>query len=396
MKFIQTIVGSYEQLKSVSQEMKPLVVVSGIINSPLILYLIGSHSFSWQDVLIQIIILVSLTAAILLVVAYYKIHCAILEIKDAHSFDYKFCATTNSKSVARLIDAFDNEATINHPVFLQKGKDKKYIPPHDFFSPSNKDNFFTDFKCIPVKEKDKGAYCFAQVSFIPIDENDNIPLILRLPVNHSSVAKNILNKDPTSFSFLSFSPVPMRYKNAFSLNDCFHREVPNQETHPALDDIEMILQKRSDNIYYFFYIILARYEGSFLQDDNKPNWKRLEQLFALEKSGMTNEELTDPKNRQKIKFFQKDHDPIVHVASLKTLYNYFCLDGTGKANLSDKEKQDIKNLAKALETAYKYELTSKLKINRSISLFKVKFMPVEKDVISRLATKRKQNKSYSS
>lgn len=258
-----------------------------------------------------------------------KLAEAKVAIDEASSFDYKFCADRESSSVKRLmerlnvsLDSIDSKT----PVAIAP-EDARFLSIEDFFSGTNGD-FAADFRCMPIKSKDKLGKVILQVSFVPMDCNGNTPLILRMPDQHSSA-----RVEKPEFTFVSFSPVPRRYKLDFNLLDCYNREVGSRPSAFAkigmyvsrVDKKDKKTKRVIGSIYYVFWVFAAKYaEVSFCKPDGSLDIDACEKTFASS-SGT------------KGLMFTKDHDEILYALQVRELSSVI----SGNALRGDKRLAEV-------------------------------------------------------
>ncbi len=301
-----------------------------------------------------------------------------LEIWDAQSFDYKFYASQTSGSFNALLTEYDVNAIEEGRPRCICAYDKKYVKVENFFKGENK--LSKDFHCLPVRTGEKRKGCCLQISFVPMDKDGNVPLILRLPTNHGRAAMS-KHKKNDFFTFLSFSPVPMKFNSPFSISECYYREVPRprdeQEDHfPRFVEVAMLLQKISDNRYYHFYVIIAKYDKLSFVTNEMPNWELLCDLFAP-KDESPEEHFTDTKSHS-VRFFVKDHDPILYVAPAKSLYHAFC------------ENHNVTSdspILKKIPKEYVYRVGNRHRTHK-IKLSNPKYQKVEETILELISNSR--------
>ena len=246
-----------------------------------------------------------------------------LEAEKGMSFDYKMSAPLESNSTLSLMqrygwnidDVGDNE------VRMVDSGDEKYLPLLDFFKIG-----LDDFSALPVRNDEKWGRCIIQVSFIPVDKDGNIPLILRMPYSHSrdvTVLSAGLEPARAKFTFVSFSPVPQKYGKNFDLRTCYEREVPNRPVGSGATFEELgcsfkFETRNGKKRIYVFYVVLVRYaDALFLNSDGMLHKEVVNGLFAV------NPEASD----EEVMYFLKDHDRILTAAKASEIYNALSKDG---------------------------------------------------------------------
>lgn len=237
-----------------------------------------------------------------------------LDAETASRWDYKFYAPNDSESVKAIFDHYglDMDRLLPDQAISFRKSDAHYISPEVFFDPGN--NFIKDFSCLPVKEKDKSQKCILQVSFVPVDCDENITIIARSAANHFS--SNDLKK-PLRLGFISFSPVPLSFNIPFDLKRCYYREVPDRIEPTNIEDIGFVFRKDCRNRIYLFFLCRVKYNCHFRSPDGAIDWKTVDNIFLNE---------TDPDRSEKKKqYFKKDHDVIISIQKLPDVYQYFCL-----------------------------------------------------------------------
>lgn len=262
-----------------------------------------------------------------------------LKAEKAMAFDYKMYAPITSKSVLALLQNYgwDLDKMHNSDVKLIEAREPNYISLEKLLD--NKTMYGTDFLCLPVRSDEKWGKCIIQVSFIPIDEGGNIPLILRMPNAHSRDAViHGQNSYEAKFTFVSFSPVPICYETSFDFARCYNREVPNRVARSEFDfeEVGCTMKFESDHSerrIYLFYVVKVRYKNvRFIDDKNLLNIEEVNRLFALNPGSKPEE----------IKYFRKDHDVIIAAAKPEDIYNALSKDGN-KESLPEYLKRLFEN-----------------------------------------------------
>lgn len=279
-----------------------------------------------------------------------------LNAATAKAFDYKVFAPISSKSFATLKDSLQmkdgvnneeridlDEMTHGEVKFVAKNR-KGYVPISDLLSSDVSWN--KDFQSLPVREGDKYGKCIIQVSFIPVDKDGRMPLILRLPNAHSREC-NLHEVQGGNFTFISFSPVPRRFGMPFNVADCYHREVPERVRVDCFDEYGCVIKceektqveeqaKSGENAdvrrFYVFYIFLARYKHlSFAKTTGEMNEVVIKKVFASDEASAEGT----------VRYFTKDHDQIVCVAKIKDVKTVFC--GRDKGTLPEPLRTVLNN-----------------------------------------------------
>ena len=178
--------------------------------------------------------------------------------KRATLVDYKYCSDISATGIDQLLrDRYEIDIeNLSGSVVILKDR-PNYLSSEKFFE---NESIMSDFECVPLKNEDKKNKCILQVLYIPIDKDENVPVILRMPDQHSTASV-----DNPRFTFISFSPVPRRYGAQFDKLDCYKREVPSDYELIDIDEYGTALSKQG-SIYYLFYIFFARYNCQFLKD----------------------------------------------------------------------------------------------------------------------------------
>ncbi|MBQ9336792.1 MAG: hypothetical protein IJS14_05795 [Lentisphaeria bacterium] len=255
-----------------------------------------------------------------------------LDSEKAAKFDYKFLAGIDSKSVNEILKNYEIQNITSQDGDVIKcflSTDKRYIKCGDFFTGTD----CKDFICKAVREQDKSRKCILQVSFIPVDADGNIPLIARLAKHHQS---SVVLEDPMKFCFISFSPIPLKFDSAFSLLECYHREVPPRIHPDGFDELGFIIRKLKDGRVYLFYVFLAYYNNyHFNNDAGQLDMDTVKKLFAVD-------EAAEPPE-----FFVKDHDPVVAALHYDELFYAFCYtppDGARDENVDNAREKVLKKI----------------------------------------------------
>ena len=217
--------------------------------------------------------------------------------KRATQVDYKYCSDIAAPGIQNLLCSRYNidikNLSSSDPVVIHAAQDGNYLSAEQFFADAS---IMSSFECVPLKNENKKDKCILQVLYVPIDADGNVPVILRMPDQHSSAGK-----DEPRFTFVSFSPVPRHYEAKFDKLDCYQREVPLAPT--SIDEYGAALSKQG-SCYYLFYIFFARYNDLHFAKDGKMDRAVLERVFSVGDG----------------KMFAKDHDEILHVTTFKNLY----------------------------------------------------------------------------
>ena len=248
-----------------------------------------------------------------------------LKVEKAMAFDYKMYAPLDSESVSRIFQHYgwSIDPLSDREVRLVGAQEDKYIGLAQLLASDSP--YGGDFRCLPVRNDDKWEKCIIQVSFIPIDRNGKIPIILRMPLAHSRDAE--LHSRKAKFTFVSFSPVPIRYEKPFDMTTCYQREVPNrvEDSEFSFDEIGCTMKyesKEGKRRIYLFYVVAVHYPAIGFTDENGSlDMAVMKRLFAVDPDAPP----------EKLKFFCKDHDVIVAAASPREIYNAFSADGNWAA-----------------------------------------------------------------
>lgn len=219
--------------------------------------------------------------------------------KRANLVDYKYCSDIAEPGIHDLlcnrynIDIENLSSSAPVIIFPSTAGESSYLPAEQFYSD---ERIMRSFECVPLKNDNKKDKCILQVLYIPIDADGNVPVILRMPDQHSSAGE-----DEPRFTFISFSPVPRRYGDKFDKQDCYRREVPSIPS--QFVEYGTALSKQG-SAYYLFYIFFARYDNLHFAKDGKMDRDTLGKVFSVGDG----------------KMFAKDHDEILHVTTFKNLY----------------------------------------------------------------------------
>ena len=278
-----------------------------------------------------------------------------LRLEKSKAFDYKFCAPIDSASFQYLVSRFDRNAGDGKSAFsvfdMKDGEveviprnDVRYVACDELLQGCNEWN--GDFKSMPVRDAEKFGKCVVQLSFVPVDRLGNVPLILRMPHSHSREAALKKDRKP-HFTFVSFSPVPMRYGMTFAPSECYHREVPvSQVGERAPEELGLAIKcelLEDQRRYYLFYVYKVFYpEVVFVKDDGSLDKKTIDSIFAVNGSG----------TKSIVQYFTKDHDVIVAAASVSDFRN-----GIG----SGRDLDRVQNInLRTLLSCDDYEITTRV------------------------------------
>ena len=242
---------------------------------------------------------------------YRKEKNAELDAYKAALFDYKFCAPIDSPRVRKLLGRYG----------VNFGKIKELQGEYSQFFPANcggylkAERFFSspsysdDFVCKFVRNGDKSRKVILQFSFIPMDRDGYIPLILRL--KHFSSAQ--LNRN-LKFGFVSFSPIPFKFGDEFSVEKCYYREVPPNVKPANFEELGFMIRRVKDGRIYLFFLFVVHYDCRFRKPGTREiDWETVNKVFLTSK-----EEEGKPKE-----YFYKDHDPIITVQTPRAIYRHF-------------------------------------------------------------------------
>ena len=266
-----------------------------------------------------------------------------LEAEKAKAFDYKMYAPLDSPSVKKILEKYGlNFFSLKRGEKMIGANDKEYIKLKTLLK---KDSVFgKDFQCLPVRNDKKWGNCIIQVSFIPMDKEENIPLILRMPFTHSrdAIIREKKSND-ANFTFVSFSPVPLRYGEDFDILKCYNREVPNRHVPTKFEEVGCTLkyestENKNERIYLFYMIKVHYKDVCFFDENGSFNMETIKNLFAF------NTEV----EQNKLEYFRKDHDIIISAAKSEDIYNALSKDGDRNSlpeylkKLFDNEKYVVK------------------------------------------------------
>lgn len=235
-----------------------------------------------------------------------------LEAQKSASFDYKMMTPIDSVSFEHLSEIWREKCRID--IRQMKIGDVRFCPSdrdgyvsiRELLDPDQGWN--SSFSVAPMRNADKKGKCIVQVSYIPMDEDGKMPIILRMPHCHSSdVAIEDVQK--AKLTFVSFSPVPLLYKRPFDVEECYHREVPDryiQGVARKFEELGMAVRRAKDETYYLFYVFAVKYAGcSFADDRGNLNLLVVNKIFSPSANGETGD----------VEYFVKDHDKIVAAAT---------------------------------------------------------------------------------
>lgn len=299
---------------------------------------------------------------------------------EAASVDYKFSAPEDSASVKKLLmrlnidlGAIDSK----NPVFVSadSSASQNYLPLADFFGDKSLSG---DFECTPLKGADKIGKVILQVAFIPVDKAGNIPLILRMPEYHPSA-----RIEKPEFTFVSFSPVPRHYENAFDLLDCYNREVASKPD--AFAEYGIFLSKvpkknasgEKKYVYYLFWVFLSRYDVMFVKN-GALDWDVADVLFPARPGS-------------KGCHFTKDHDPIIHAA---TPDKFSCIVDRSKYPSQDPVLNTIVSDTIFPVESVAYSKGEKISKRFYLDMTKAAFKGVEKSILRSLSGKMDFTKGF--
>lgn len=254
-----------------------------------------------------------------------------LKAEKAMAFDYKMYASIESESVSAILRhcSWDLDKLHNKEVKHIDVRDANYISLKTLLDGGTV--YGSSFQCRPVRNDEKWGKCIIQVSFIPMDRDGNIPIILRMPNAHSrdAVMRSLkeTGAQKPKFTFVSFSPVPMCFGKSFDLLGCYKREVPNRidESQFAFAEVGCTMKYECEGTsrrIYLFYVIAVHYQNiCFICKDGSLDMNVIKGLFAVDPAAPQDE----------VKFFRKDHDVIIAAASPGEIYNALSADGNKEA-----------------------------------------------------------------
>ena len=265
-----------------------------------------------------------------------------LAAEKAMAFDYKMYASIESESVSAILRhcSWDLDKLHNKEVKHIDVRDDNYLSLETLLDGGTV--YGSSFQCLPVRNDEKWGKCIIQVSFIPMDMDGNIPIILRMPNAHSrdAVMRGLKETgvQKPKFTFVSFSPVPMGYRKSFDLLECYKREVPNRidKSQFAFSEVGCTMKYECEGTsrrIYLFYVIAVHYQNiCFIGKDGSLDLCVIKRLFAVDPVAPQDE----------VKFFRKDHDVIIAAARPGEIYNALSADGN-KESLSESVKRLFAN-----------------------------------------------------
>ena len=343
--------GTFSRCASVVTLLQTIPTIASVI----VLYQKGKVSLA--EVLWYASGFVLLTAFILYLIYWFLCHYKKTQLdsaaKRASQFDYKYCSEIMASGIHKFLcgesacnidlDSLSSE----DPIFIPFSEDSsKYRKASDFYSD---DEIMKSFECRPLKNRDKENKCILQVLYIPSDADGNVPVILRMPDQHTSAGE-----DKPKFTFVSFSPVPRRYGAKFDALDCYRREVPSAPM--RLDEYGMALSKQGSS-YYLFHIFFARYDHLHFVRNGVMDRSVVEEVFSVGDG----------------KMFAKDHDEILHATTFKNLYR--------AVTRQTCEDEFLKRLMKGGRTKFTRLEEGKPYITFSFDLSKAEFKGIEKKIV---------------
>ena len=235
------------------------------------------------------------------------------KLAASQKFDFKFFAESDNLDLSSLYGMFGKSSAEDiggTPNFIKKGA-TGYISAHDFFLPSS--TFMNIFRCRSIRTSQKSGNLFLQLSYLPLDKDENTLIVKRLPDNHSG--QSMLEESP-KLALISFSPVPPRYHaNNFDESVSYNNEVPVpwdvlKGTTLQFEELGAVIRRDKKGAIYFFYVFAVRYPTiSFFE--------KIDGESCLKYLFYENEESYKEKAA-----FIKDHDMIVDVAKLSDIKEF--------------------------------------------------------------------------
>lgn len=273
--------------------------------------------------------------------AVFPIICALLFVNSwifgkvlkqvaKRSIDYKVICDTLSGEWKRWIDTSDRAS---RNLRCADAVVSRKLTEDDFKALLNSPHV----TCRRLRADAKVGKTILQCSFIPVDKNGNTIIIRRCCENHESIFKKFNNWLKQIYSFISFSPIPNGYNQAFDdILTCYAHEVPVDCTRDELEFkfVAVIYNRRSGGgrekkrlfpskssksqpkepvkcIRYLFVVYLVKYRKLVFADERgKVDWANIDSAFT---------EKSKRGSKRKDRFFLKDHDRIIGVKPLSEI-----------------------------------------------------------------------------
>ena len=216
-------------------------------------------------------------------------------------------------------------------------------------------------KCRKIFSGDKAGKCFIQCMFVPLDGNNDTLRIKRLDAFHPTLySKNKSRAGKcagkrSENTFISFSPIPDHFGQAFDPIDAYHREVnPASGVEPEVRFHGLVLRKigaadagknqsPASPHYFLMLVYSVKYDVLFSQQQiaaifssssqaRRGNMSRLGRFW--------HKLFHNTADRDKPLYFEKDHDDIVGSISWKDLNRTVYSSGDGKENPLDNTAEE--------------------------------------------------------
>ena len=271
-------------------------------------------------------------------------------MKELESYDYKMFFEIDNKNdfntVANLFgnpsDILSSQDMMDEFTRCTWAKDNKNLE-QDIIDILN-GNKKSTIHCKLISPKAKKGKCILQGMFVPMDKDNNTLLIKRLDEYHKTLFEDNLEllsqaqSRKTLYSFVSFSPLPDRFSQAFIPDDAYHREVKHSSCPYELAFQGLVLRKLKRksleelNSYYLMIVYTVKYTNeTFSANSSAPtkestNWKTVEKIFACSDPAQCHHLTTKFRKTyfntrtNDTFFFEKDHDEICQAISWEQLH----------------------------------------------------------------------------
>lgn len=165
------------------------------------------------------------------------------------------------------------------------------------------------FARLVMGPESKCGYILPECMFVPVDADGNTIVVRRCKAYHSSLMSRLENWMKDLTSFISVSPVPLKYgQQEVDLYECYHQKIPRKTEEPVFKHVGVYYHEElsaAGNKGYLMSVYLAYYKNIHLcyKESGETNWTAVRELFA--RSGLEKKWVCW--NR----YFNIDHDSIV-------------------------------------------------------------------------------------
>ena len=294
-------------------------------------------------------------------------------VKELESYDYKMFFEIDNQNdfntVANLFgppsDILSSQNMMDEFTRCAWARDNKNLE-QDVIDILN-GNKLSTVHCRLISPKAKKGKCILQGMFVPLDKDNNTLLIKRLDEYHKSLFEDNLEQmtqdktRKTEYCFISFSPLPDRFSQAFVPDDAYHREVKRSGYPYELAFQGLILRKLKRksledlNTYYLMIVYAVKYVNDSFSTNSpvamkeSTDWETVKNIFACSDPAQCHHLSTKfRKSHFNTRsgdsfFFEKDHDEICQAISWEQLHQM-----TAPVTNDEESEKTIKEAEKAI------------------------------------------------